>query len=333
MSFKRYHQKVETAQNVKEVFELASELFKVSPGSVSWDTAKLKEFQELLHTQAAEFAICAPRLKMNNAAWRTKTRVYFEKLKKAVGSEGGEFVHSSVTVPFPSESYRHAKDFKAEEKLVFILEAIKHIRELYSRNAGSGSWDEKMLEFFQLDLHRQTSELERCTQEMKRASRHTKESKKLKRHFKDVEDLLRSKGGEFVHSSVTVPFPSESYRHAKDFKAEEKLVFILEAIKHIRELYSRNAGSGSWDEKMLEFFQLDLHRQTSELERCTQEMKRASRHTKESKKLKRHFKDVEDLLRSKDRTAAWEAVRAQVSRHLQRLELLAGSIRAMKEEE
>nr|XP_015195462.1 PREDICTED: interferon alpha-F-like isoform X2 [Lepisosteus oculatus] len=79
--------KGETAQNVKDVFELASELFKVSPGSVSWDTGKLKEFQELLHTQAAEFAKCAPKLKMNNAAWRTKTRVYFEKLKKAVGSE------------------------------------------------------------------------------------------------------------------------------------------------------------------------------------------------------------------------------------------------------
>ncbi|XP_069041655.1 interferon a3-like [Lepisosteus oculatus] len=149
----------------------------------------------------------------------------------------------------------------------------------------------------------------------------------------DALSLLRGMGGEFVHSSVIVPFPSESYRHAKDFKAEEKLVFILEAIKHIRELYSRNAGSGSWDEKMLEFFQLDLHRQTSELERCTQEMKRASRHTQESKKLKRYFKDVENLLRSKDRTAAWEAVRAQVSRHLQRLELLAGSIRAVKEEE
>ncbi|MBN3308821.1 IFNA3 protein, partial [Amia calva] len=144
--------------------------------------------------------------------------------------------------------------------------------------------------------------------------------------------LLREMGGELVHDRMAVPFPIKSYKNAGDFKSEEKIMFIHEVISHIRHLYSGNTDAVNWDAIKLEMFQLDLHRQDLELDQCRKTMKsdtlRSS--TKESKKINRHFKDVENLLKSKDRSHAWEVVRTLVWRHLQRLDLLAVSIRRDK---
>nr|QBC17798.1 IFNe2 [Acipenser dabryanus] len=153
--------------------------------------------------------------------------------------------------------------------------------------------------------------------------------------YKDVSrenlQLLANMGGEFVREKVNIPFPNKVYSNAKHSQMGDSISILYEAIRQIKKLYSKDMKSVTWDSVKLDQFQSNLHRTTSELEQCVREITYSDStgsHGKENRSLKRHFKKLEHYLKTKDYSAnAWEVVRTEVWKHLQRLDLLTTAMR------
>ncbi|XP_061080742.1 interferon a3-like [Conger conger] len=113
------------------------------------------------------------------------------------------------------------------------------------------------------------------------------------------------------------------YEHAENMQAEERVFFIHEVINNIKELFiNGKCDTVTWDQKNFQMFQLNLDRQASELKQCIRILKSRASHGSSFKKIKTYFKRM--LLESKNySTDDWEAVRAEVLTHLQRLDILA----------
>ncbi|XP_066553980.1 interferon a3-like [Amia ocellicauda] len=134
--------------------------------------------------------------------------------------------------------------------------------------------------------------------------------------------LIREMGGELVHDGVIVPFPHKTYDDVFHSQMDDKIAFIRETTKQILKLYHGNLDAVTWDRQKLTEFQIILHRQAVELRKCVQPRKR-------NRILIPYFKALnENVLKKKTYSAqAWEIIRAQVRIHLQRLNVLAASIR------
>ncbi|XP_041121315.1 interferon a3-like [Polyodon spathula] len=149
--------------------------------------------------------------------------------------------------------------------------------------------------------------------------------------------LLTTMGGEFVIENVNTSFPNKVYSNARHSQMGDYISILYEVIRQIRKLYSKDMDSVTWDSVKLDRFQSNLHRVISELDQCKQEMTYSDStrsHRTENRNLKRHFKKLEHYLKTKvwlfvlDYSGnAWEVVRTEVWKHLQRLDLLASAMR------
>ncbi|KAK6311443.1 hypothetical protein J4Q44_G00171070 [Coregonus suidteri] len=122
------------------------------------------------------------------------------------------------------------------------------------------------------------------------------------------------------------------FKHLDDFltlEADEQIVFISQTLKAIKKLYSSGKyESTAWDQKGVDRFMNDLHRQTSELDQCVKAMKtRLSKYVKRvNKKMSLHFKFLNNYLkREKHSASGWEDVRTVVLAHLRRLDTTLSS--------
>ncbi|XP_041718341.1 interferon a3-like [Coregonus clupeaformis] len=145
---------------------------------------------------------------------------------------------------------------------------------------------------------------------------------------KNTITMLQKMGHE-VSRETQITFPDKQYRQVDNFKADEQIVFISQTLKAIKKLYSSGKyESTAWDQKGVDRFMNDLHRQTSELDQCVKAMKtRLSKYVKRvNKKMSLHFKFLNNYLkREKHSASGWEDVRTVVLAHLRRLDTTLSS--------
>ncbi|XP_071029419.1 interferon a3-like [Oncorhynchus clarkii lewisi] len=134
--------------------------------------------------------------------------------------------------------------------------------------------------------------------------------------------LLDQMGGDITKQNAPVPFPTSLYRHIDDAEFEDKVIFLKETIYQITKLFDGNMKSVTWDKKNLDDFLNILERQLENLNSCV------SPAMKPERRLKRYFKKLNSkVLRKMNYSAqAWELIRKEMKRHLQRLDILAAQM-------
>nr|AYQ96193.1 IFN1 precursor [Anguilla japonica] len=139
----------------------------------------------------------------------------------------------------------------------------------------------------------------------------------------DSIQLLEQMGDEVTQRKSNVHILNRLYEHAENLQVEERIIFIHEVINNIKDLYIKGKyDTVTWDPKKLQMFQLNLHRQASELKECIKTLKSRASHSNWYKKIKIHFKKM--LQESTNYSAEdWEKARAEVLTHLRRLDILA----------
>ncbi|XP_048846437.1 interferon phi 1 isoform X13 [Brienomyrus brachyistius] len=150
----------------------------------------------------------------------------------------------------------------------------------------------------------------------------------IRHRFRDVNSeslsLLKRMGGDYTTDTMPVPFPSTAYRLALlSEKTDRKIAFLSHTMDKIRDLFSDNMETVTWNKTELEHFKVVLHRQSHELHRCV------SSNSKHEWKLKTYFRTLHKtvLKEMKHSAQSWELVRKAVERHLEHLDLLASSIK------
>ncbi|XP_023998657.1 interferon a3-like, partial [Salvelinus sp. IW2-2015] len=103
---------------------------------------------------------------------------------------------------------------------------------------------------------------------------------------------------------------------------EDKVRFLKETIYQITKLFDGNMKAVTWDKKNLDDFLNILERQLENLNSCV------SPAMKPERRLKRYFKKLnKKVLRKMNYSAqAWELIRKETKRHLQRLDILAAQM-------
>ncbi|XP_014048246.2 interferon a3 isoform X2 [Salmo salar] len=134
--------------------------------------------------------------------------------------------------------------------------------------------------------------------------------------------LLDQMGGDITKQDAPVFFPTSLYRHIDDAEVEDKVRFLKETIYQITKLFDGNMKSVTWDKKKLDDFLNILERQLENLKSCV------SPAMKPERRLKRYFKKLnKNVLRKMNYSAqAWELIRKETKRHLQRLDILAAQM-------
>ncbi|XP_071265506.1 interferon a3-like isoform X1 [Salvelinus alpinus] len=134
--------------------------------------------------------------------------------------------------------------------------------------------------------------------------------------------LLDQMGGDITKQDAPVFFPTSLYRHIDDSEFEDKVRFLKETIYQITKLFDGNMKSVTWDKKSLDDFLNILERQLENLNSCV------SPAMKPERRLKRYFKKLnKKVLRKMNYSAqAWELIRKETKRHLQRLDILAAQM-------
>ncbi|XP_045570189.1 interferon alpha 2 isoform X1 [Salmo salar] len=134
--------------------------------------------------------------------------------------------------------------------------------------------------------------------------------------------LLDQMGGDITKQDAPVFFPTSLYRHIDDGEVEDKVRFLKETIYQITKLFDGNMKSVTWDKKNLDDFLNILERQLENLNSCV------SPAMKPERRLKRYFKKLnKNVLRKMNYSAqAWELIRKETKRHLQRLDILAAQM-------
>ncbi|XP_029583223.1 interferon a3-like isoform X2 [Salmo trutta] len=134
--------------------------------------------------------------------------------------------------------------------------------------------------------------------------------------------LLDQMGGDITKQDAPVFFPTSLYRHIDDAEVEDKVRFLKETIYQIINLFDGNMKSVTWDKKNLDDFLNILERQLENLNSCV------SPAMKPERRLKRYFKKLnKNVLRKMNYSAqAWELIRKETKRHLQRLDILAAQM-------
>ncbi|XP_071031642.1 interferon a3-like [Oncorhynchus clarkii lewisi] len=135
---------------------------------------------------------------------------------------------------------------------------------------------------------------------------------------------LEQMGGDITKQNAPVLFPTSLYRHIYDAEFVDKVRFLNETIYQIIKLFdgNRNRKSVTWDKKNLDDFLNILDRQFENLSSCV------SPAVKPEKRLKRYFRNLNrKVLRKMNYSAeAWELIRKETKRHLQRLDILVGQM-------
>ncbi|XP_029583227.1 interferon a3-like isoform X2 [Salmo trutta] len=134
--------------------------------------------------------------------------------------------------------------------------------------------------------------------------------------------LLDQMGGDITKQNAPVFFPTSLYRHIDDAEVEDKVRFLKDTIYQIINLFDGNMKSVTWDKKNLDDFLNILERQLENLNSCV------SPAMKPERRLKRYFKKLnKNVLRKMNYSAqAWELIRKETKRHLQRLDILAAQM-------
>ncbi|XP_041737975.1 interferon a3-like isoform X2 [Coregonus clupeaformis] len=134
--------------------------------------------------------------------------------------------------------------------------------------------------------------------------------------------LLDQMGGDITEQDAPVLSPTSLYRHIDDAEFEDKVRFLNETIYQIKKQFDGNMKAVTWDKKNLDDFLNILERQFENLNSCV------SPAMKPERRLKRYFKKLNrKVLRKMNYSAqAWELIRKETQRHLQRLEILVGKM-------
>ncbi|XP_067333881.1 interferon phi 1 [Channa argus] len=138
--------------------------------------------------------------------------------------------------------------------------------------------------------------------------------------------LIRLMGGPMTDEESPVSFPYKLYRRIRRAEVETQLVFIRESLKQIFELYHYgNLSSVNWDTSKTHHFLQSIHRQKDDVSTCMLSTKTANC------RLKNYYRRLakKTLYRTGFSTASWELIRKVTEQHLDQLDLLANSIRAL----
>ncbi|XP_045570930.1 interferon a3-like isoform X3 [Salmo salar] len=110
---------------------------------------------------------------------------------------------------------------------------------------------------------------------------------------------------------------SSEYLSLLDQMFEDQVRFRNETIYQITKLFDGNMKSVTWDKKKRDDFLNILERQFENLKSCVSPAKKPER------RLKRYFKELNrKVLRKMNYSAqAWELIRKETKRHLQRLDI------------
>ncbi|XP_051249631.1 interferon a3-like [Dicentrarchus labrax] len=172
----------------------------------------------------------------------------------------------------------------------------------------------------------------------------------LERYHKLSNDSLvhiQLMGGGLTEQQSPVPFPDKLYRQIYKAKVESQLVFIRDNLELIGCLYRHdNLSSASWDPIRIKHFLDIIYRQAEEVTACVrgQTGRETARETdgetdglshcmSTNRTTNPRLRDFYRRLSNSTVTptggsvASWELIRKQTVRLLQRLDLLAASIR------
>ncbi|XP_046691485.1 interferon a3-like [Silurus meridionalis] len=131
------------------------------------------------------------------------------------------------------------------------------------------------------------------------------------------------KASVHVYSRLSMEFPHSQYNRILELQAKDHILFILKTLKSIEKIYSGKYEKVDCDQRKLQIFLLDVHRQIFELERCENIVP-----TKVLKKILKnmeiHFRGLISHLKITDFSAeGWGETAGVVLQHLRRLDLLA----------
>ncbi|KAG9279070.1 interferon a3-like [Astyanax mexicanus] len=110
------------------------------------------------------------------------------------------------------------------------------------------------------------------------------------------------------------------------FQAKDHIVFILRTLKNVMRLYHGKYEKADCDQKKLQIFILDIHRQIAELERCVSQYSKGipEVNKKITKKMEMHFKSLISHLKHTEYSAnGWKDVAGMILQHISRLDVLA----------
>ncbi|XP_014048253.2 interferon a3 isoform X3 [Salmo salar] len=115
---------------------------------------------------------------------------------------------------------------------------------------------------------------------------------------------------------------SSEYLSLLDQMFEDQVRFRNETIYQITKLFDGNMKAVTWDKKNLDDFLNILERQLENLKSCVSPAKKPER------RLKRYSKELNrKVLRKMNYSAqAWELIRKETRRHLQRLDIFKAKI-------
>nr|CCV17411.1 type I interferon e6 [Oncorhynchus mykiss] len=128
--------------------------------------------------------------------------------------------------------------------------------------------------------------------------------------------------GHVVSREPQITFPYEEYRHVDHFKDDDKIVFISQTLNAIEKLYRSDNYDSFWDQKVVDEFMIDLHRQTSELDQCVKAIRATLPKSDKgvNKNMSLHFKFLNNYLKREEYSASgWEGIRNVVLKHMLRL--------------
>ncbi|XP_049331466.1 interferon a3-like [Astyanax mexicanus] len=126
------------------------------------------------------------------------------------------------------------------------------------------------------------------------------------------------------HGNLSLEFPNKLYNQVTQLQAKDHIVFILRTLKNVMRLYHGKYEKADCDQKKLQIFILDIHRQIAELERCETEIVVSEVNKKITKKMEMHFKSLISHLKHTEYSAnGWKDVAGMILQHISRLDVLA----------
>ncbi|XP_066530223.1 interferon a3-like [Hoplias malabaricus] len=125
------------------------------------------------------------------------------------------------------------------------------------------------------------------------------------------------------HGNRNLEFPYRLYSHVTELQAKDHLLFILRVLKHVMRLFEKSDDSAECDQKKLQTFIQDIHRQTTEIEGCATKTNSSELNKKIIKKMEIHFRGLISHLKHTDHSASgWRDVVGIIQEHLRRLALV-----------
>uniref|UniRef100_A0A672H0T0 Interferon a3-like n=1 Tax=Salarias fasciatus TaxID=181472 RepID=A0A672H0T0_SALFA len=116
---------------------------------------------------------------------------------------------------------------------------------------------------------------------------------------------------EDAELDASLAFPYSLYNQASNASDEDKLAFTVHVLREVCGLFEEDYSAASWEESTVEDFLIVLNRQADELSSCVSSQPTTSLYST----------DLTEPL-----AEAWELIRTEIQRHLQRADLLASSL-------